>query len=157
MILKANLIRVAYAVATLALVALLLFYKGRIMATQDALNQFAFWTGLATLIALMVALGEIFHSSRTTKLIKRAIDTKLNEQARLSSASLIAEVSSLLDECSAHVGKSDYHPALRALQIARRFNVRIERAFLSTPEKHVLITNGLDKAEKKFKLPATPR
>lgn len=152
MILKANLIRVVYITATLALVVLLTFYRLRIVSTQDSLNQFSFWTGLATLIALIVALGEIFHSSRTTKLIKDTIDKKLNEQARLSSSSLVVEISSLLDECSTHIGRSDYHSALRALQIARRFNVRIEKKFLSDPEKHVAISDGLDKAEKRIQV-----
>lgn len=152
MILKANLIRVLYVLLTVALLAALLCHKEQIVSAQDSLNDFSFWTGLATLVALIVALGEIFHSSRTTKLIKAAIDKKLNEEARLSSSSLIVEISSLLDECSSNIGKSDYHSALRALQIARRFNVRIERKFLSTPEKHIAISNGLDKAEKKIQI-----
>lgn len=95
-------------------------------SSDDRINSFSFWTGVATLIALVVAIGEIVNSGALQKLIGEAVDRYAAQHTSIISAAAIVEVIALLDDSTSKVQSEEYGTALRVVQLARRFLVRVD-------------------------------
>jgi len=118
------------------------------LISTEWIDKFAVWCGGATLVALAVAVGEIFHAGRTNKKIADSIASTTMDLVTHSSAAHLIESISLLDDTSNSVLRGEYLEALRSLQVARRFWVKVSRRVLTlkqTDDVSALFT----KAEKK--------
>lgn len=125
-----------YGVVSVAICILLVCLSGS-WAAPDRIDSFTYWCGVATLVALVIAVGEVVHAGAATS----AVNLALSVTARQEAKTLSAEVIALVDEVSESMRAEDYTAALRAVQIARRFAARLDF-------KHVLLHEGDAIAEK---------
>lgn len=123
-------VRWTYGVASGAICILLVCLSGS-WAAPDRIDSFTYWCGVATLVALVVAVGEVFHAGTATNAVSLALSASARQEAR----TLCIEIIALVDEVSERARKEDYTAALRATQIARRFTARLDF-------KHVLRDEG---------------
>lgn len=156
--------RIVYCIAVIAICIAACFFN-KTLSSPEWINSFSFWSGVVTLIALVIAIGEVFNSGTTQALIKKAIDKHATEQAKISSASSISEVIALLDESNTKVCAQDYLSSMRLLQLARRFLARIDSRFFSAETTAGSLSDLFNKAESKIQTashstlaaPITPR
>jgi hypothetical protein len=125
-----------YGVVSVAVCVLLVYVSDK-WAAPDRIDSFTYWCGVATLVALVIAVGEIVHAGTATNAVNLALSATARQEARTLSAEVIA----LVDEVSESMRAEDYTAALRAVQIARRFVARLDF-------KHVLPLEGNAIAEK---------
>lgn len=129
-------VRWIYAVVSVA-ICLLLVYASNQWAAPDKIDSFTYWCGVATLVALVIAVGEIVHAGTATSAVNLALSATARQEARTLSVEVIA----LVDEVSKSMRAEDYTAAPRAVQIARRFAARLDF-------QHMLLLEGAAIAEK---------
>ena len=156
--------RIVYVV--IAILIIVAGYAGRkALSSQELINEFSFWCGIATLVALVVAVGEVLNSGTTQSLIRKAVEEYAEKHAQLIAGTSISEVISLLDEANAKASSQDYESSARAVQIARRFLARVDSRFFSLDTTANGLSDLFNKAELKIqtathstlKAPITPR
>jgi hypothetical protein len=135
-------VRWTYLVATLLVCASLVHLKGE-WGNSDSINVFNYWCGGATLVALVVAIGEIVHAGTAGKAVRKAFARAAHQQAKV----LAIEVISLIDDVSSKVQRKDYSAALRALQMARRFLARLDARYAKDLTQRPSLTPLLNDAE----------
>jgi hypothetical protein len=135
-------VRWIYVVATLLVCAALVHLKGE-RGNSDSIGAFTYWCGGATLVALVIAIGEIVHAGTAADAVRRAFAHAAHQQAKV----LAIEVISLIDDVSSKVHRRDYSAALRALQMARRFLARLESRYAKEVAEHPSLTPMLNDAE----------
>lgn len=124
-----------YGVISVAICVLLVYLSDR-SAAPDSIDSFTYWCGVATLVALIIAVGEIVHAGTATSAVNLALSATARQEAR----TLCIEVIAMVDEVSESMRAEDYTAALRAVQIARRFAARLDF-------RHVLQLEGSAIAE----------
>ncbi|MFA8630537.1 hypothetical protein QT937_017245 [Xanthomonas campestris pv. campestris] len=142
-------IQITYCIICFAVCLVALPFHPEVSSTSG-IDIFSFWCGLATLVGLTIAVGEIFNSGATQKQIKNAIEIYSNDKARLTSAVSIPEIISLLDESITKADAQDYLSSVRLLQLSRRFLARVDSRLLAdetTPEN---LSSLFNKAEAKM-------
>ncbi|UYP76586.1 hypothetical protein [Xanthomonas campestris] len=112
------------------------FYE--LLISARGVNKFAVWCGGATLMALAIAIGEIFHAGSVQRKIASSTSRSTLEVVRHASAAHLIESISLLDDAMNFVLKSDFHEALRSLQVARRFWVKVSRRVITSQETNTV-------------------
>jgi len=90
------------------------------------LDHFSFVGGLLTVVGLIVAIGEIINTGRTSSLIEAALVKDEQVTARKASATAIGEVLNALDDTNREIQGARYAAALRAVQSARQSLRRID-------------------------------
>lgn len=128
-------VRWTYGALSVAICALLVL-RGAKWAAPDNIDVFTYWCGAATLVALVVAVGEIIHAGTAASAVKMALSALARQEAR----TLRLEVIGPVDEVGDRVRMEDYTSALRAVQIARRFSARLDVRHLHAVEVHAIAT-----------------
>ena len=128
-------VRWAYGVLSVAMSVVLVCLSDQ-WATSDTIDAFTYWCGVATLVALVIAVGEVFHAGAATSAVNLALSAAARHEARTLSLEVIA----LVDEVSERTRQEDYTAALRAAQIARRFAGRLDSGLVLLSEVSALST-----------------
>jgi len=135
-------VRWAYVVATVLVCAVLVHLRTD-WGSSDSINIFTYWCGGATLVALVIAIGEIVHAGTAATAVRRAFSRAAQQQTKV----LAIEIISLIDDVSSKVQRRDYSAALRALQMARRFLARLDDRYAQDAARCSALTPMLNDAE----------
>lgn len=128
--------RWAYGFTSLLVCAVLVCLHEK-WSAPERIDAFAYWCGAATLVALVVAVGEILHAGTASAAVRNALSLAARQQAKM----LTIEVIALVDEASFKVSAAEYVAALRSLQMARRLVARMDaRHALGSVEGEVVIS-----------------
>lgn len=95
-----------YGVVSVAVCVLLVYVSDK-WAAPDRIDSFTYWCGVATLVALVIAVGEIIHAGTATNAVNLALSATARQEARTLSAEVIA----LVDEVSESMRAEDYTAA----------------------------------------------
>lgn len=99
-------VRWMYGVVSVAVCVLLVYVSDK-WAAPDRIDSFTYWCGVATLVALVIAVGEIIHAGTATNAVNLALSATARQEARTLSAEVIA----LVDEVSESMRAEDYTAA----------------------------------------------
>lgn len=142
-------VRWTYGALSVAICAILVA-RGAQWAAPDNIDAFTYWCGAATLVALVIAVGEIIHTGTAATAVNMALSASARQEAR----TLSLEIIGLVDEIGNRLRLEDYTAALRAVQIARRFAARLDLRHLHATEGHA-ITARLSEVERVLHLAMT--
>lgn len=120
-----NWIRITYLLISIGMIAGSFCIKDRILGNASHINEFSYFGVVATLVALVVAIFEVFHSVSVSKSIRDEAKKILQQARDVSGASFVSECLSVLDEANEHVSGERYVLALKCFQYFRKTYVRI--------------------------------
>lgn len=120
-----NRIRIAYLLISIGLFIASLIFKEKIIGNDSYLNNFSYFGVVATLIALMVAVSEVWHSIIISKSIRDEVREIFNQARNVNGASFVSECLSVLDEANEHISGERYALSLKCYQYFRRTYLRI--------------------------------
>ncbi len=140
---KDHWIRIAYLLISIAMCATGANYFSEITGSPEKLNQFSYIGTVATLIALLIAICEIFHNIHVSKSIQRQARQYLQRAENLDRTAFSSECLCSLDEVSSYLHVENYLVALKCFQHFRRTYAR----FSGSVQPHGLLGKEIERVE----------
>lgn len=137
---KEQWVRVLYTAISIIAIFIAIKFKEKVLADPLAFNDFSYFGVVATLIALLISLSEVFHSINISKGILHEAKRLLKESQATNGASFVSECLSVLDEVNDHISGERYGFSLKCFQHFRRTYLRISGSGEQIKQADILIS-----------------
>lgn len=125
-------IRFAYSAVSIGIVYIAYRCSRAVLSDQHRFDGFQYYGTVAGIVALLIALAEVWHSIHVTQSIASQLRSSLEKVFRIDLAAGLADCLGYLDQANNHVSRDDYVSALSLFQFVRRTIVRLD---ISATEK----------------------
>jgi len=124
-----NNIRLGYAILSVALIIVVYLLSSYLTENQNIFNLFSYYGTLATIVALVIAAGEVMHSMKTTKTIQEQSLQILKEVKTIELASNLSDCLAAIDSVNKEVFQEKYDSAITNFQYFRKLCVKVIPGF----------------------------
>ncbi|EIY6182707.1 hypothetical protein MND25_004686 [Vibrio parahaemolyticus] len=125
-------IRIIYLLISLFITFVAYYFHDVFLSSESSnLDYFSYIGTVATLIGLLVAIFEVFHSIHLAKSIQEEASTILTRVKSVENASTISDCISAIDDVNSHIAQNDFKLAVKSFQYFRKLSVKTVPGFAS--------------------------
>jgi len=118
-----------YSVLSLLILGIAYYYSDYFINDKDAFNLFTYTGTVATIVAFLIAAGEVIHAIQTTKSIQEQSLKVLKEVKTIENASSFSDCISSIDAVNQSVFVEKYDSAITNFQHFRKLCVKVVPGF----------------------------
>lgn len=135
--LKDNIFRILYALVCLAICCLSWKYQDAILLSPIEMQVFSYYASVATVIALIIAVMEIFYAIRITKSIQQKTQEKIESFKNQTVSHLSHVCSSYYESAIDDLANHQYGQLSLNFRFALKLHRNIANNFISTDDKNL--------------------
>ncbi|MBE4975477.1 hypothetical protein IMX17_19045 [Serratia sp. X3] len=132
---KDNYIRVLYIIASVSIVYVCYIYQSDIISKNENMSMFSYYASVATVVALLISIMEIFYNISITKSIESRSQSYLAKFKDTTGLSFAHECVSYYDQCLNDLATKKYPILVANFTIAKKLHISLANYFMAEEDK----------------------